>query len=430
MSQKIKIGEVEDLIKSGKKVYVKTLGNEFTQITDYIHKGNLQTYLVTLENGLNVKVSSEHKFFSDSGWIMVKDLRKDLHKLLCEDGKYYSIVSIENIGIHKIVDITVVHPEHCYFGNGILHHNSGKSLMAAHTMAECQKKGGLAVLFDTEGAVGMLDFYESIGLDLDKLIYIDKIRALEEIYATVQNIIVKHTESKSNKPLVIVIDSVMGATTKKELEEDVEQKGYATEKSKINSNAMRILPSLLNGKNILLVLVNQLRANMNAFGPAADPWQTTGGTAIPFTASVRLRFKKMGQIKGKINGIDTAIGERVQVQIVKNRVGPPRRKVTFDVRYDSGIDNYGSWLTCLKELGAIGQSGSSYSYKFVDEETGEEITKKFQSKDFKALMNDNPELKERIYKQICDEYVMKYETGNDEDELGIDDIELEISNDE
>lgn len=307
---------------------------------------------------------------------------------------------------------------------------SGKSLMAAHTMAECQKKGGLAVLFDTEGAVGMLDFYESIGLDLDKLIYIDKIRALEEIYATVQNIIVKHTESKSNKPLVIVIDSVMGATTKKELEEDVEQKGYATEKSKINSNAMRILPSLLNGKNILLVLVNQLRANMNAFGPAADPWQTTGGTAIPFTASVRLRFKKMGQIKGKINGIDTAIGERVQVQIVKNRVGPPRRKVTFDVRYDSGIDNYGSWLTCLKELGAIGQSGSSYSYKFVDEETGEEITKKFQSKDFKALMTDNPELKERIYKQICDEYVMKYETGNDEDELGIDDIELEISNDD
>lgn len=309
---------------------------------------------------------------------------------------------------------------------------SGKSLMAAHTLAECQKKDGLAVLFDTEGAVGMLDFYQSIGVDTEKLIYIDKIRALEEVYATVQNIIVKYTESKSTKPLVIVIDSVMGATTKKELEEDVEQKGYATEKSKINSNAMRVLPSLLNGKNIMLVLINQLRANMNAFGPAADPWQTTGGTAIPFTASVRLRFKKMGQIKGKINGIETPVGERVQVQIVKNRVGPPRRKVTFDVRYDSGIDNYGSWLTCLKELGALegGTSGAAYTYTFVDEETAEVVTKKFKSKDFKTLLNDNPELKERIYSQICDEYIMKYDISKNEDELGIDDVELEVSNED
>ena len=155
---------------------------------------------------------------------------------------------------------------------------------------------------------------------------------------------------------------------------------------------------------------------------------TTGGTAIPFTASVRLRFKKMGQIKGKINGMDNAIGERIQVQIVKNRVGPPRRKVTFDVRYDSGIDNYGSWLTCLKEMGAINQSGSSYTYKYVDVETGEEITRKFQSKDFKKLLEENPGLKQVIYQQICDEYIMKYSIGDDE--LGIDDIELETNNED
>jgi recombination protein RecA len=307
---------------------------------------------------------------------------------------------------------------------------SGKSLVAATTLAQCQKRGGIAVLFDTEGAVGMLDFYRSIGLDTQKLIYIEKLRTLEEIYQATENIIVKYNESRSDKPLVIVIDSVSGATTKKELEEDYEKKGYATDKAIVNTGAMRRLPTLINGKNILIILVQQLRANMNAFGPAADPFTTTGGTAIPYTASVRLRFKKMGQIKGKINGIDTTVGERIQVQIIKNRVGPPRRKITFDVRYDSGIDNYGSWLTCLKELGAIGQSGSSYTYKFVDEETGEEITKKFQSKDFKALLTENPELKERIYKQICDEYIMKYDTGEDEEELGIDDIELEVTNED
>lgn len=151
---------------------------------------------------------------------------------------------------------------------------------------------------------------------------------------------------------------------------------------------------------------------------------TINGVAIPYTASVRLRFKKMGQIKGKINGFDNAIGERIQVQIIKNRVGPPRRKVTFDIRYESGIDNYGSWLTALKDLGALSQSGSSYGYKYVDEETGEEITKKFQSKDFKKLLEETPGLREMIYNQICEAYIMKYDTG-EEEEIGIDDVILD-----
>jgi len=180
----------------------------------------------------------------------------------------------------------------------------------------------------------------------------------------------------------------------------------------------------------LLILINQLRANMNAFGPASDPYTTTGGLAIPFTSSIRIRFKKMGQIKGKINGLETPIGERIQAQIIKNRFGPPKRKVTFDVRYDSGVDNFGSWLSTLKELGAISQSGASYSYKYIDGETGEEITKKFQSKDFKRLLEENPDLKQLIYDQICESYIMKYDISNDDEELGIDDIELETNTEE
>lgn len=304
---------------------------------------------------------------------------------------------------------------------------SGKSLVAAHVMAECQKRGGLAVLYDIEGAVGMLDFYASLGLNAEKLLYIDKLRTLEEVYMSMESIIEKTITSNKEIPLVIVLDSVTGATTLKELEEDYEKKGFATEKAKVNSGAMRRIPSLINGRKILIILIQQLRANMNAVGFGADPWQTINGVAIPYTASVRLRFKKLGQIKGKINGIESAIGERIQVQIIKNRVGPPRRKVVFDVRYDSGIDNYGSWLTALKELGALSQSGSSYGYKYVDEETGEEITKKFQSKDFKKLLTETPGLKEMIYNQICEAYIMKYDTG-EEEEIGIDDITLDTGN--
>jgi recombination protein RecA len=112
---------------------------------------------------------------------------------------------------------------------------SGKSLLAAHVMAECQKKGGIAVLYDIEGAVGMLDFYQSLGLNTDKLLYIDKLRTLEEVYSSMESIIGKTITGNKDIPLVIVLDSVTGATTIKELEEDYEKKGYATEKAKVNS---------------------------------------------------------------------------------------------------------------------------------------------------------------------------------------------------
>lgn len=419
MAQKIKIGEVKDLLASGKKVKVKTINNEFVDVTKFIEKGILQTFLVILENGLNVKVSAEHKFYSNVGWVMVKDIQPDKHLLLCEDNKFYKIEKIEKIGLHRIVDITVNHPEHCYYGNGILHHNSGKSLLAAHILAECQKMGGLAILFDTENAVGMLDFYTAVGLDAEKAVYIDKLRALEDVYQSIEYMIERAIEVNPDRPVVFVVDSVMGATTNKELEADYNKQGYATEKALINSLAMRKIPSLILGRKIGIVLINQLRANPNA-GLFQDKYQESGGMSIAFTASVRLRIKKLGVIK-----VGTVpVGEQIEISVVKNRFGPPRRKVKLDVYYDSGIDNYGSWLSILKDFGFLKQSGSQYSYVYVDGETGEEVTKKFQSKQFKKLLEDSPELKKLIYGQICDAYIMKYKIGED---FGIDDITIDTN---
>lgn len=296
---------------------------------------------------------------------------------------------------------------------------SGKSLLAAHILAECQKMGGLAVLFDTENAVGMLDFYTAVGLDVEKAVYIDKLRALEDVYQSIQYMIEKAIESNPDRPVVFVVDSVMGATTNKELEADYNKQGYATEKALINSLAMRKIPSLILGRKIGIILINQLRANPNA-GLFQDKFQESGGMSIAFTASVRLRVKKLGVIK-----VGTVpVGEQIEISVVKNRFGPPRRKVKLDVYYDSGIDNYGSWLSILKDFGFLKQSGSQYSYVYIDGETGEEVTKKFQSKHFKKLLEETPELKKLIYKQICDAYIMKYKIGED---FGIDDITIDTN---
>jgi recombination protein RecA len=307
------------------------------------------------------------------------------------------------------------------------HEGSGKSLLAAHIMAECQKDGGIAVLYDTEKAVGMLDFYKAVGLDINKTIYIQELRALEQIYDSMEKIIEKSIAKAPNQKVVIVVDSVMGASTLAELEANYDKEGYATHKALINSKAMRKIFSLMTGgKNILVILINQIRDNVNAV-MFQEKHITSGGKAIPFAASTRIKLARIGSITAMVDGAKVVLGDQVEAKIVKNRLSRPGRKVTLNILYDSGIDRYGNWLTLLKNLDCVKQSGAYYSYEYMDASTGELITKRFQSKDFKKLILEDPELKQTIYNQICDSYIMKYNLPS---EIGIDDIEIVDHEDE
>lgn len=294
---------------------------------------------------------------------------------------------------------------------------SGKSLLAAHILAETQKKGGLSCLFDTENAIGIPDFYESIGLDMDKMFYSDKLRALEDIFESIEIIIEKSAKDYWDKPITIVIDSIMGATTKVELEADYDKDGWATSKALILSKAMRKLTSMLVGRKILIVFINQVRTNLGQnYG---DTDITSGGKAIGFHSSVRLKTKKVGKISIKTEYGDVEVGSKVQVTVVKNRWGPPGRTVTFNILYDSGIDDIGSWFNTINDLGLLKNSGAWYSYEYPNPDTGELIVKKFQSKDFKKMLEENPMIKNAIYDKICDAMIMKYKINED---FGVDDL--------
>ena len=158
--------------------------------------------------------------------------------------------------------------------------------------------------------------------------------------------------------------------------------------------------------------------------------QQAGGKAIPFHASVRLRLKNTGQIKATVNGAEQVVGSKTNVQVVKNRMGPPHRKIDYEIYYDSGIDNFGGWLNLMKKFKLVKQAGAWYTLEDVDHETGEVFGEmKFQSKDFVSKVMKNPEAKERLYKRICDAYIFKYQAGIDG---GIDDviIDEEVINEE
>tara|TARA_R100001230_G_C5676615_1_gene182393 strand:- start:274 stop:1404 length:1131 start_codon:yes stop_codon:yes gene_type:complete len=289
---------------------------------------------------------------------------------------------------------------------------SGKSLLAAHLLANTQKKGGLAVYIDTENAMNE-EFLRAIGIDISKLLYI-QLETVEDIFEVIENIILKIKESDKDRLVSIAVDSVAAATTKVEQAQDYDKEGWATSKAIVLSKGMRKITQLIGRERVALIFTNQLRQKLGVmFG---DPWTTSGGKAIQFHASCRLRLKAAGQIKAKIAGKEQTIGIKTKAVVVKNRMGPPLRTAEFNIYFESGIDDTGSWLQVMKDYNLLKQGGSWYTYSC--DVTGEDI--KFLSKDFETKVLSNPERKESIYNKICETMVMSYKT----DDIGIDDIEI------
>ena len=284
--------------------------------------------------------------------------------------------------------------------------SSGKTLLAAHILANVQKKNGIAVFIDTENAVST-EFLEAIGVDLDKMVY-SQPETIEEVFDVVLYIIETVRADNRDTPIAIVVDSIAATPTIAEVEGDFEKAGYNTDKAIVISQALRKITKLLGREKIALVFTNQLRMNMGAMS-FADPFITPGGKALPFHASVRIRLKKIGQVKDSKRKTDNVIGIKCKAQVIKSRVGPPLRQAEFNILFDSGIDDMSSWLITMKDFDMIKLSGSWYTY--VDIDSGNEY--KFLSKDFGSLLDKNVKLKEQIYQRICDARIMKYKSRDD-----------------
>ena len=285
--------------------------------------------------------------------------------------------------------------------------SSGKSLLGAHILAETQKKGGVAVYIDTETSVSQ-EFMEVIGIDMGKMLYLH-LETVEDIFEAIVEIITKVRESDKDRLVTIMVDSLAAATTKVELEADFDKDGWATAKAIIISKALRKITQMVGRQRVALVFTNQLRQKLGVmFG---DPWTTSGGKALPYHASTRIRLKNMGQIKDTAKNV---LGMKCRAQIVKNRLGPPLRHTDYHMYFDRGIDNYGAWLTVLKEHKLIKSAGAWYT---LTDQNGKDH--KFLSKDWEELITKDDELKDYVYGIICDKVILKYK-----EKLGIDDVEF------
>ena len=283
--------------------------------------------------------------------------------------------------------------------------SSGKSLIGTHILSETQKKGGLAVYIDTETSVSR-EWLETIGVNVQDLLYLH-VETVEDIFQCIENIVTKIRETDRARLVTILVDSLAGASTKVEMEADFEKDGWATSKAIIVSKAMRKITQMVGRERIALIFTNQLRQKLGVmFG---DPWTTSGGKALPFHSSTRIRLKNMGQIKDTGKNV---LGMKCRAQIIKNRLGPPLRHADFNLYFDSGIDDKGSWLQVLKDHKLVKAAGAWYTLNYKKEDI------KFQSKDFEKKLEEVDGLQDHLYDQICEASILKYQSAD----LGIDDV--------
>lgn len=255
--------------------------------------------------------------------------------------------------------------------------SSGKTTIAIHAIAEAQKKGGMCAIIDAEHAFDS-SYARRLGVDVDNLL-ISQPDYGEQALEIADRLIL------SGALDVVVIDSVAALVPKGELEGEMGDSKMGLQ-ARLMSQALRKLTATISKTNTICIFINQLREKIGVmFG---NPETTTGGNALKFYASVRVDIRRMAQIKDG----DEAIGNRVKVKIVKNKVAAPFRQAEFDIIFGEGISKLGEIIDMGVELGIVQKSGSWFSY---------DTNKLGQGRDaVKTLLRDNPELANEIEAKI------------------------------
>src|SRR3978361_2148251 len=255
--------------------------------------------------------------------------------------------------------------------------SSGKTTIATHVIAEAQKRGGMCAFIDAEHAFDSA-YAQKLGVDIDNLL-ISQPDYGEQALEIADRLIL------SGALDVVVIDSVAALVPKSELEGEMGDSKMGLH-ARLMSQALRKLTGTINKTNTICIFINQLREKIGVmFG---NPETTTGGNALKFYASVRLDIRRMTQIKDG----EEAVGNRVKVKVVKNKVAPPFRTAEFDLVFGEGISKVGEILDMGVEMGIVQKSGSWFSYG---------TDKLGQGRDtVKQLLNDNTALATEIENKI------------------------------
>ena len=271
--------------------------------------------------------------------------------------------------------------------------SSGKTTLAIHAIAECQKQGGIAAIVDAEHAFDRF-YAESLGVNVEELL-ISQPDNGEQALEITENLI------RSGAIDIIVIDSVAALVPRSEIEGEMGDSKMGLQ-ARLMSQAMRKLTGTIGRTGCCCIFINQLREKIGVmFG---NPETTTGGNALKFYASMRLDIRKSGAaIKDKEGNV---VANHVKVKVVKNKLAPPFRIAEFDIVFGEGISKVGEIVDLGVDADIIEKSGSWYSYDGAKIAQGREAAKRF--------FKDNPELALEIEAKVKAKYGPEKEEKSEE----------------
>ena len=255
--------------------------------------------------------------------------------------------------------------------------SSGKTTLALHAIAECQKKGGRCAFIDAENAIDPI-YAKNLGVDIDELI-------LSQPDSGEQALEITEVLIKSGAIDLVVIDSVAALVPQAELDGEMGDSSVGLQ-ARLMSKAMRKLAGVMNRSNCTAIFINQLREKVGVmFG---NPETTPGGRALKFYSSVRLDVRKSETLK---TGQD-AYGNSVKIKVVKNKVAPPFKTAVVSIIFGEGISHIDEVVTLGVENNIIDKAGAWFSYK------GEKIGQGAAS--VHEFLKKNPEIDAEITAQI------------------------------
>ncbi|MDR2303195.1 MAG: recombinase RecA [Treponema sp.] len=227
--------------------------------------------------------------------------------------------------------------------------SSGKTTLALHAIAEAQKLGGTAAFVDAEHALDPV-YAKNLGVNIDEL-WVSQPDTGEQALEITESLI------RSGAVDIIVVDSVAALTPQAEIEGDMGDAHMGLQ-ARLMSQALRKLTAIIGRSRTILIFINQIRMKIGVmFG---NPETTTGGNALKFYASVRLEVRKIETIEAGKD--EDAIGNRVRVKVVKNKVAPPFRKVELEIMFGKGVSAIGSLLDAAVKYEIIDKKGAWYAY--------------------------------------------------------------------